>query len=191
MPRRREVPKRRIIPDPKFKDKLVSKFTNTLMFGGKKSTAEGILYGAFDVIHERFKEEPARGLPQGARQREAEARSEEPARRRRDLPGPGRGSPRAPRRPGDALARARTRATAARRRCASAWRPSSSTPRRTARQRGEEEGRHAQDGRGQQGLRPLPLVVRVAVPTERRSIAQPMTKRHKDRETQSEMTEPT
>ena len=58
MPRRREVPKRRIIPDPKFKDKLVSKFTNTLMFGGKKSTAEGILYGALDVIRERFKEEP-------------------------------------------------------------------------------------------------------------------------------------
>ena len=58
MPRRREVPKRRIIPDPKFKDKLVSKFTNTLMFGGKKATAEGILYGAFDIIQERFKEEP-------------------------------------------------------------------------------------------------------------------------------------
>ena len=58
MPRRREVPKRRIIPDPKFKDKLVTKFTNTLMLGGKKATAEGILYGALDVIRDRFKEEP-------------------------------------------------------------------------------------------------------------------------------------
>src|SRR5579859_2493348 len=58
MPRRREVPKRRIIPDPKFKDKLVSKFTNTLMIEGKKSTAEGILYGALDVIRDSFKEEP-------------------------------------------------------------------------------------------------------------------------------------
>jgi small subunit ribosomal protein S7 len=58
MPRRREVPKRRIIPDPKFKDKLVSKFTNTLMLAGKKSTAEGILYGALDVIRDRYKEEP-------------------------------------------------------------------------------------------------------------------------------------
>ena len=58
MPRRREVPKRPITPDPKYKDKLVSKFTNTLMFNGKKATAEGILYGAFDVIQERFKEEP-------------------------------------------------------------------------------------------------------------------------------------
>ena len=58
MPRRREVPKSRIIPDPKYKDKLVSKFTNTLMFDGKKAVAEGILYGAFDVIGERFKEDP-------------------------------------------------------------------------------------------------------------------------------------
>jgi small subunit ribosomal protein S7 len=58
MPRRREVPKRRIIPDPKYKDKLVSKFTNTLMFDGEKAVAENILYGAFDVIGERFKEDP-------------------------------------------------------------------------------------------------------------------------------------
>ncbi len=58
MPRRREVPKRRITPDPKFKDKLVSKFCNTLMLGGKKSTAEGILYGALDIIKDRFKEDP-------------------------------------------------------------------------------------------------------------------------------------
>lgn len=58
MPRRREVPKRRIIPDPKYKDKLVAKFTNSLMLGGKKATAENILYGAFDVIQARFKEEP-------------------------------------------------------------------------------------------------------------------------------------
>ena len=58
MPRRREVPKRNIIPDPKYKDKLVSKFTNTLMYDGKKAVAEGILYGALDVIGERFKEDP-------------------------------------------------------------------------------------------------------------------------------------
>ena len=58
MPRRRDVPKRKIIPDPKFKDKLVTKFTNCLMLGGKKSVAEGILYGAFDVIQARHKEEP-------------------------------------------------------------------------------------------------------------------------------------
>ena len=58
MPRRREVPKRKIIPDPKYKDKLITKFNNSLMLSGKKSTAENILYGAFDLIQERFKEEP-------------------------------------------------------------------------------------------------------------------------------------
>jgi small subunit ribosomal protein S7 len=58
MPRRREVPKRRIIPDPIYRDKLVAKFTNSLMMDGKKGTAEGILYGAFDIIKSRFKEDP-------------------------------------------------------------------------------------------------------------------------------------
>jgi small subunit ribosomal protein S7 len=58
MPRRREVPKRRITPDPKFKDKLVAKFTNSLMENGKKAVAESIIYGAFDIIQARFKEEP-------------------------------------------------------------------------------------------------------------------------------------
>ena len=58
MSRRSEIPKRKINPDPKFKDKLVSKFANTLMLDGKKSTAEGILYGALDTVREKFKEEP-------------------------------------------------------------------------------------------------------------------------------------
>jgi small subunit ribosomal protein S7 len=58
MPRRREVPKRRILPDPKYGDRMVAKFCNILMEGGKKSTAEGIIYGAFDVIAQRYKEDP-------------------------------------------------------------------------------------------------------------------------------------
>jgi small subunit ribosomal protein S7 len=58
MSRRRDVPKRKILPDPIHRDKLVAKFTNTLMTGGKKSTAEGILYGSFDIIKARFKEDP-------------------------------------------------------------------------------------------------------------------------------------
>jgi small subunit ribosomal protein S7 len=58
MPRRREVPKRRILPDPKYKDKLVAKFINTIMMDGKKATAEAIMYGAFDIIRDRFKQEP-------------------------------------------------------------------------------------------------------------------------------------
>jgi small subunit ribosomal protein S7 len=58
MPRRREVPKRKITPDPKHKDKLVAKFMNSLMRRGKKSVAERILYGSFDIINSRFKEDP-------------------------------------------------------------------------------------------------------------------------------------
>jgi small subunit ribosomal protein S7 len=58
MPRRREVPKRKILPDPKYRDRMVAKFCNILMLGGKKSTAEQILYGAFDVIAARYKEDP-------------------------------------------------------------------------------------------------------------------------------------
>ncbi len=58
MPRRREVPKREILPDPKYHDKLVAKFINGIMRKGKKSLAERILYGAFDLIEQRTKEDP-------------------------------------------------------------------------------------------------------------------------------------
>ncbi|HEX7478540.1 MAG TPA: 30S ribosomal protein S7 [Polyangiales bacterium] len=58
MSRRRDIPKRKILPDPKFRDRLVAKFTNVLMYGGKRSTAEGIVYGAFDIIQERYKADP-------------------------------------------------------------------------------------------------------------------------------------
>ena len=58
MPRRREVAKRVILPDPKFHDRLVAKFVNALMLDGKKSTAEKIVYGAFDLIQERTGNEP-------------------------------------------------------------------------------------------------------------------------------------
>lgn len=58
MPRRREVPKRVILPDPKYHDRLLAKFMNTVMLDGKKSTAESIVYGAFDLIEQRSKENP-------------------------------------------------------------------------------------------------------------------------------------
>jgi small subunit ribosomal protein S7 len=58
MPRRREVPKRKILPDPKYSDRMVAKFCNVVMRDGKKSTAEHIVYGAFDVIGNRYKEDP-------------------------------------------------------------------------------------------------------------------------------------
>jgi small subunit ribosomal protein S7 len=58
MPRRREVAKRVILPDPKYNDRLVAKFMNVVMLDGKKSTAEQIVYGAFDLIRERGGDEP-------------------------------------------------------------------------------------------------------------------------------------
>ena len=56
MPRRREVPKRRILPDPKYGDRMIAKFCNILMVDGKKSTAEHIVYGALDIFQERYME---------------------------------------------------------------------------------------------------------------------------------------
>ena len=58
MPRRREVAKREVLPDPKYNNKLVAKFINNLLKRGKKSVAESILYGALDIIEKRAKEPP-------------------------------------------------------------------------------------------------------------------------------------
>ncbi len=58
MPRRREIAKRVILPDPKYKNVLVAKFVNNLLKEGKKSVAESILYGAFDIIERKAKESP-------------------------------------------------------------------------------------------------------------------------------------
>ena len=58
MPRRRGIPKREVLPDPVYNSPLVAKFVNALMWGGKKSTAEAILYRAFDKIKEKTQEDP-------------------------------------------------------------------------------------------------------------------------------------
>ncbi|MCC5014739.1 MULTISPECIES: 30S ribosomal protein S7 [Legionella] len=55
MPRRREVPKREILPDPKHHSELLAKFINVLMISGKKSTAEKIIYGALELLNDRVK----------------------------------------------------------------------------------------------------------------------------------------
>jgi small subunit ribosomal protein S7 len=58
MPRRREVPKREILPDPKFSNVEVAKFVNVLMTRGKKSVAERIIYGALDQIQKKSGKDP-------------------------------------------------------------------------------------------------------------------------------------
>ena len=58
MPRRREIPKREILPDPKYASQDVSKFINVLMTGGKKSVTERIIYGALESIKKKSNKEP-------------------------------------------------------------------------------------------------------------------------------------
>jgi small subunit ribosomal protein S7 len=58
MPRKGAAPKREILPDPKFHDLGVAKFINHLMYQGKKSTAERIVYGAFDLIQKKANDDP-------------------------------------------------------------------------------------------------------------------------------------
>ena len=58
MPRKRKAVVREILPDPKYNDVVLSKFMNCLMVQGKKSLAEKIVYGAFDIIAEKTKQDP-------------------------------------------------------------------------------------------------------------------------------------
>ncbi len=58
MPRKGEVKKREILPDPKYRDVLIAKFINGIMRKGKKSVAESIFYGALDLIKERTQSDP-------------------------------------------------------------------------------------------------------------------------------------
>jgi len=62
MPRRAMVWKREVLPDPIYASGLVTKFVNCLMGRGKKSTAQGIFYGALDVIKEKTKDDPVKTL---------------------------------------------------------------------------------------------------------------------------------
>src|SRR3954468_16328014 len=58
MPRRGNIVIREVVPDSKYNEKLVTKFINTLMVGGKKNTSERIVYGAFEIIHQKTKDDP-------------------------------------------------------------------------------------------------------------------------------------
>jgi len=58
MPRKAEAIKREILPDPKYKSELIAKFINRIMQRGKKNLAQSILYEAFDIVHQKTKEDP-------------------------------------------------------------------------------------------------------------------------------------
>jgi small subunit ribosomal protein S7 len=58
MPRRGTVPRREVQADPLFNSALVTKFINSMMFGGQRSTAQGIMYGALNVVQEKTQDDP-------------------------------------------------------------------------------------------------------------------------------------
>jgi len=58
MSRRHKAEKREVIPDAKFGDVILAKLMNSIMYDGKKSAAEAIVYGAFDIIEQKVKQEP-------------------------------------------------------------------------------------------------------------------------------------
>lgn len=60
MARRRVAEKRKVLPDPKFNDKVLGKFINDLMISGKKSVAERICYGALDIIEKKVSDDPVK-----------------------------------------------------------------------------------------------------------------------------------
>src|ERR1051326_6445061 len=100
MPRRREVPKREILPDPKFNNVELAKFVNVLMTRGKKSVAERIIYGALDTIKSKSGKDPIEVFTQAVQNVKpiVEVKS-----RRRELPGAGGSAPGAARRARHAL----------------------------------------------------------------------------------------
>ena len=58
MPRRGNIVHREVVADSKYNEKLVTKFINSVMKDGKKSTAEKIVYGTFEIIHQKTKDDP-------------------------------------------------------------------------------------------------------------------------------------
>ena len=58
MPRRGNVPKREVLPDPQYNSVLVTKLVNSIMLDGKKGVAQKVVYGAFDIIKEKTEKEP-------------------------------------------------------------------------------------------------------------------------------------
>jgi small subunit ribosomal protein S7 len=58
MPRRGTVPKREVLPDPLYNSALVTKFINSMMYGGKRATSQQIVYGAFNIVQEKTQEDP-------------------------------------------------------------------------------------------------------------------------------------
>ncbi len=104
MPRRGNVPKRDVLPDPIYNSVLVTKLVNSIMLDGKKGVAQKVVYGAFDIDQGKDREGAAGGVHRGYGEHHAHPGSQGPPCRRRHLPGADGGSPGASSDPGSALA---------------------------------------------------------------------------------------
>jgi small subunit ribosomal protein S7 len=168
MPRKGEVPKRRVLPDPKFTDapadvrRRITKFINVVMSDGKKSTAEQIVYKALDLVAERAKDDPLKVWDRalGNVRPKVEVKSRRVGGSTYQVP--------VDVRPDRSLALGmRWLVEYARKpqREDDGRPPRQRDRRRRAepRQRGQEARGRAQDGRRQQGVRPLPLVTASAL----------------------------
>ena len=98
MPRRRRPEPREMLPDPIYNSTLAEKFVNSMMWDGKKNTAQEIFYRRHGQDPRAFRRRSAEAVQESCRECQAAARSEDAARRRRQLPGAG-GSPAEPARP--------------------------------------------------------------------------------------------
>ena len=157
MPRRREVPKREILPDPVYNSQLVTKFINSLMSDGKKSVAERVFYGALKKVEDRAKDDPLKLFKKAIDNVKPalEVKSRRVGGSNYQVPIEVRPTRRT------ALAiRWMIQLRRLARREDDAGQARGRDPRRgeQSRQRDQEARRHAQDGRGQQGVRTLPLV---------------------------------
>ena len=159
MSRRRAAVKREVLPDAKFGDPVLTKFMNCLMYEGKKSVAERIVYGAFDRIAKRSGQDPLRVFHDALDQCAPVGRGALAPGRRRHLSGAGRGAPRPQPGAGDPLADLEL-ARARREHDGGAAVGRIARRRQQSRRRGQEAGGHASDGRCQQGLLALSLVAR-------------------------------
>src|SRR5215216_421282 len=155
MPRRREIPKRELAADPLYSSTLVTKFINTVMSDGKKSTAEHILYQSFDIIKERTGDDPLKVFKKALDnvKPSLEVKSRRVGGSNYQVPvevNPNRRLSLSIRWLVAFARRRQDHAGKARERADGCSQPS--------RRCGEEARRHASDGRGEQSIRALPLV---------------------------------
>ena len=157
MPRRGLISRREVAADPLYNSALVTKFINTMMYGGKRATSQGIVYDALGVVQQKTQDDPLKLFKKAIDNVKPtlEVKSRRVGGSNYQVPV----EVNTQRRTSLALrwligfARKRPERTMVQKLASRDHRRG-----QPARRRREEEGRHPQDGRGQQGLRALPLV---------------------------------